>query len=90
MDQKSNIKNYSFISVCDGRPGQKEKIFKELSRVIGQQPLRVDELSMNNLIHATDETIKEKSSNVFTPNDFAIFEKEVNKFLDKIETVGFC
>ena len=86
MDQKSNIKNYSFISVCGGRPGQKEKIFKELSRVIGKQPLRVDELSINDLIHAKDETIKVKSSYKITPNDFVMFEKEVGKFLDKIET----
>ena len=81
MDQKSNIKSYSFISVCGSRPGQKEKIFNELSRVIGKQPLRVDELSMNDLIHAKDETFKEESSTVITPNDFVFFEKEVDKFL---------
>ena len=88
MDQKSSIRSYSFISVCGGRPGQKEKIFNELSRVIGKQPLRVDELSINDLIHAKDETIKVTSSYKITPNDFVLFETEVSKFLDKIGASG--
>jgi len=42
--EKSNIKNYHFISICVG--GQKEKLIESLKSVLSKEPESVEEISL--------------------------------------------
>lgn len=55
----SNIRKYSFISVCGGAEGQKEKIIDELTAVVKQGPVTVTELWISKLLEARNEAVIE-------------------------------
>ncbi len=48
--EKTNIGSYSFISLCNGEAGQKDKLISELGSLIGFEPQGVTELCINSLL----------------------------------------
>jgi flavodoxin len=87
VDQKSNIQNYSFITICGGgNPGQKEKISNELSATIGKRPMKVAEMWINNLLPKEKKaTIKYTSGYRIQTDEFTAFENDIVEFLSDIE-----
>ena len=76
--EKANIKRYSFITLCSGTPGQKDKIEKELTSVLNIMPENVIELWINNLLPADKkDTIKYTSGYRIQPDELWKFEKEL-------------
>lgn len=76
--EKSNIKRYSFITLCGGAPGQKKKIENELASVLNIMPENVIELWINNLLPANKkDTIKYTSGYRIQPDELWKFEKEL-------------
>jgi flavodoxin len=80
--EKSNVKSYSFITVCGGRPGQKEKITKELVATIGKAPLSVVELWTNNLKNEPENGLKRGRIDRL---QLEVFGKDIVGFLSGIE-----
>ena len=75
-NEKSNIKRYSFVTVCGGAPGQKEKIEKELASVVNIMPENVIELWINNLLPPDKkDTIRYTSGYRIEMKEFFKFEK---------------
>jgi len=83
--EKSNIKRYSFVTVCGGTPGQKEKIKKELASVLNIMPENVIELWINNLLPADKkDTIKYTSGYRIESEEFLKFEKELQPVINVV------
>lgn len=79
-NEKANIKQYSFITLCGGRPGQKEKIQNELLTMLQKAPVKVVELWINDLLAPeVRDTIKHTSG-------FRIKEGELEKFDSQLST----
>lgn len=50
MEERENIECYSFISICGGHPGQRQRIEEELGSLMGRKPEIVGELWINDLL----------------------------------------
>lgn len=88
-EQKANITRYSFLTICGGKPGQKEKIHKELSATVGKPPVNTVELWINSLLTTEKkETIKSTTGYRIEPDDFEVFAKDLEAFLHEAEPVG--
>jgi hypothetical protein len=81
-EEKNNIKHYSFISVCGGLTGQKEKIEDELTSIVGSRPRRVCELWVSEIV---SEKVTKNAKNV---SAYRIRSSELEKFKTKIDE--FC
>lgn len=80
--ERLNIKQYSFITLCGGRVGQKEKIQKELISIVQRPPLKLLELWINDLLPAGQrDTIKHTSGFRIEPDGFGKFERKLKEFI---------
>jgi flavodoxin len=79
MNEKRNIKSYSFITLCGGgNPNQKSKIQSELVSILEKEPSNVLELWINDLLTA------EKKNSVKYTSGFRIEPAGVGQFEDKL------
>jgi flavodoxin len=86
INEKRNVTSYSFITLCGGRAGQKEKIQKELSSILSIPPADVVELWINNLLPADKkDTVKHTSGYRIESTDFSAFDREIDDFLKRTE-----
>src|SRR5688572_17048701 len=81
-EEKSNIRRYSFISLCGGGTGQQEKIEQELLTILSHEPEKVTELWISDLISA------DKKKNVTTVSGYRIQQGDWVKYKGKID--DFC
>lgn len=78
--QKNSIKRYSFITVCSGTANQKRKVEDELIRLLGNPPVIVTELWINDLLPADQKNkIKYVTPYRLQPKDFAVFSPLIEK-----------
>jgi flavodoxin len=80
--EKANVKSYSFVTLCGGIAGQKEKIERELINVMGTKPQALLELWVNNLL-AADQKNKVKNTTTFRidTDTLKAFDPELQDFL---------
>ena len=76
QNEKDNIRQYSFITVCSGAAGQREKISQALQSTLGIKPSLVEELWVNDLLppekrnkirYTTPYRLKEADWKLFNP-----------------------
>jgi len=72
-EEKSNIKNYHFISICVG--GQKEKLTESLTNILSNEPQSVEEISLKIL----DKDDKVNIHNHLSDKDFEILKPNIDK-----------
>ncbi len=85
MQERFYIQNYSFITICGGQPGQKQKLTTNLINLVQQEPGVVRELWINNLLPDDKRnTIKYTSEYRIQPEDLAKFDTEIDEFLTDI------
>lgn len=82
--EKGNIRRYSFITFCGGVDGQKEKIVKQLTALVGNPPAFVTELWLKNLPMTKEkrETIKWNEGYKMDDMDFRFYEPRIETFLN--------
>jgi len=80
VSQKDFIKNYSFITVCGGAKGQKEKLESELISLLDCKPRKVIELWVSKLLKGNDK--RQVTNYRMTANELDFFEKEVDAFVN--------
>ena len=84
FNEKSNILEYSFITLCGGSQSQKEKIKRELSGIVHREPQRVVELRINDLLYPDQKgKIKFTSGYRIAKEDLRVFESEIRDFLEQ-------
>lgn len=82
MREQQHINHYSFISVCGGREGQREKIVEELMNLTHQDPEKVTELWITDLIPSEKrEDIEFITRFKFSEDAIASFESKIEDFL---------
>lgn len=86
--EKSKIKHYSFVTLCGGSPGQKEKIKDELVTIVGKEPDKLVELWVNDLLPAEQKnTVKYTSGFRIGKNGFDKFESQLKDFTAEKDVV---
>jgi hypothetical protein len=89
MKEKPNIKQYSFITLCGGNAGQKEKIHNELVSALQKPPVRLLELWINDLLPAgKKDTIKYTSGFRIEADGFGQFESQLRNFIKEENLVN--
>ncbi len=87
-EHKYFIKDYSFITVCGGYPGQKDKLTRGLTQLVEHEPKAVQELWVNDLLpDDMKNTIKFTSGYRLQEQDLWVFESQITTFLKSITTV---
>jgi len=82
VHEKANITRYSFVSLCGGRPGQKDKIEQELKSILNIAPDNVIELWINDLLPSDKkDTIKFTSGYRIAPDEFKHFEEDLGPII---------
>jgi len=81
INEKSNIQNYSFLSICLG--GQKDKIKNELTSILSTKPLYVEEISFKRLIEAN----KIKLTDKLNDSNFKELQKDIDNAIENIVKV---
>ncbi len=80
--EKNNLKEYSFITVCSGRPGQAEKLTRQLARLAGKKPITVAQLMINDLLPPEKKNkIKYTTPYRIKKTDLEAFETGIENFL---------
>lgn len=81
LQERKNIKRYSFITVCSGAEGQQDKIEKELASLVGRQAEIVTELWINDLLPPEERnTIQYTTGYRISQNDLQKFSDKLNYF----------
>jgi len=78
-EEKTNIKNYHFISICAG--GQKEKIFESLKSILTKEPKSVEEISLKLL----DKDDKVKIHDHLSDEDFDALKQNIDKAIQNYQ-----
>lgn len=82
INQEPNIKQYSFITLCGGSAGQKEKIQNELVATLQRPPVKLLELWVNDLLPVEKkDTIKHTSGFRIEADGFGKFESQLRDFI---------
>lgn len=79
-NHKKEIRRYSFITVCGGVEGQKEKISKQLIKLLNRSPEKVIELWVADLL-VSEGKRKNTTGYQIDKNDLVVFEEKINDFL---------
>jgi len=83
--ERFNISNYSFITLCGGQPGQKEKLVTGLTRLLGHEPGIVQELHVNDLIPDDKRsTVKYTTGYHVQPSDMEKFNAAIDDFINSV------
>jgi flavodoxin len=89
LNEKANIKKYSFVTVCGGgNASQKAKVEKQLIELTGKVPEKVVELWVSNLLPIQKQgTVKSVTGYRIQPADFAQFDQQIQEILEDNELV---
>jgi flavodoxin len=81
--EKQNIKRYSFISFCGGGEGQKDKIVKQLTNILGKSPAHEAELWLKELPMPKEkrDDLKWNSGYIMEDDDFKFFDSRIDSFI---------
>lgn len=84
VQERTNIKEYSFITLCGGGRDQKAKIEQELESLLHKKPQEVVELWATELLPVDQKgSIKYTTGFRMDANGFGKFEKKIDEFIKK-------
>jgi flavodoxin len=80
--EKGMVESYSFITLCGGAAGQKEKIEIELEKIMGKKPQALVELWINSLLPADQKnTIKHTTAFRIESDRLKAFDPQLEDFI---------
>ena len=82
-DEKHNIPEYSFITLCGGVAGQKQKIAEYLKSTLLREPVALEELWVSDLLVAGQKDLDTPHYSV-KKEDLYIFKPEIDAFLKAV------
>ncbi|WP_422122054.1 flavodoxin family protein [Planococcus sp. X10-3] len=81
--EKEKLTDYSFITICSGAEGQRDKIMAQLSALTSQKPTVVAELWINNLLPEEQKNkIKYTNNFQFEKQHMQQFDGEIKFFME--------
>lgn len=85
LAEKNHIQQYSFLTVCSGAAGQKEKLVEQLTALAGKAPVHVAELWINDFLPEDKKnTIKYATGYRLERKDLKAFDDRIENFLGTI------
>jgi flavodoxin len=90
LNEKANIKQYSFVTLCGGRSDtQKSKIQNQLKEMTGKAPEKVTELWVSNLLpNGKKDSVKNVSGYRIDPTELKQFDSEIHRVLEQNDLVA--
>jgi len=86
--EKGKIKSYSFATLCLGTPRVEEKAAKQISTLIGKDPVAITALKYNDVLPENEKnTIKASNNYMISDTDYEAFTVQVGRFLSRIGEV---
>lgn len=86
--EKGKIKSYSFATLCLGTPRVEEKAKKQISTLIGKDPVAIIALKYNDVLPEKEKnTIKASNNYMINDVDYEAFKEQVDCFLSEIRGV---
>jgi hypothetical protein len=87
---KSRLTTVSFATICGGQPGQREKIYRQLTRLTGKDPASLLELQLKHLLAAQNPPSAPHAGNYrMQPADWAFFDEPITRFAADLDpTIG--
>lgn len=82
-NEKQNILRYSFITLCGGIAGQKQKIAEYLSTTLLRKPVAVEELWVSDLLVAGQKD-KDTTHYSVRTEDLYVFKPEIDAFVKAV------
>ena len=82
-NEKRNIRRYSFITLCGGVAGQKQKIAEYLTSTLQQKPVTVEELWVSDLLVAGQKD-KDATHYSVRMEDLYVFKPEIDAFVKAV------
>lgn len=88
-NEKRNLEEYFFISLCNGLVGQKDKIIAELDSMVQRKPNEVTELWINKLLPEDKRNnIKHTFSFRVSKHDLELFNNDIESFVKLVNDCG--
>jgi hypothetical protein len=85
LQEHSNLDSYSFITVCGGRPGQKQLIAAELAHYARQEPEKIGEIWISKLVpEDKQKDLKYMMAYKFGPDDMQKVSSIIDEFVDSL------
>jgi flavodoxin len=85
LAERNQIQQYSFLTVCSGVSGQKEKLVAQLTALAGKAPVHVAELWINDFLpEGKKNTIKYATAYRIDRKDLKELDDRIEKFLATI------
>ena len=82
LAERNHIRQYSFLTVCSGTAGQKEKLVEQLTALAGKAPVHVAELWINDFLpEGKKNTIKYATGYRLDRKDLKAFNDRIDLFL---------
>lgn len=83
--EKEHINSYAFITVCGGRPGQKQKIIDQLYKLTSKNPIAVEEIQVNELLPPEQKgQVKFVTPYRIKDEDLGVFKKPIQGFVNTV------
>lgn len=79
--ERNHIQHYSFITLCTGVEGQRDKIVATLTQLVGREPVRATELWIKDLLPEEEHSFIETTDYRIRKRDLARFSDEIESFL---------
>jgi menaquinone-dependent protoporphyrinogen IX oxidase len=84
--EKEQFANYSFATICTGRPGQQEKLIKQLQNYTGKKPHKVVQFLINDLLPEEKKgKVKYTSTYRISEKDFNVFQGKFDNFINNLK-----
>lgn len=84
-EEKGKVKSYSFATLCLGTPKVEEKAKKQISTLIGKDPVAITVLKYNDVLPEKEKnTIKASNNYLINDVDYEEFKGQVERFLSRI------
>lgn len=81
-----HLKTLSFATVCAGQPGQREKVYRQLTRLTGKDPESVMELQLKHLLTTQNPPSPGTAGNYqIQPADWAFFDEQISRFVAEVD-----
>ncbi len=81
----SVIEACSFISLCGGRDGQRQKMVDQLTELLHDEPIAVEELALRDLFKdGRHDDVRNVSTYRVTENDLKFFGDAIDNFLRRV------
>jgi menaquinone-dependent protoporphyrinogen IX oxidase len=82
---KQLLRSVSFATICGGQPGQREKIRRQLARLLSKEPVTLMELTISELFGSANPKKSEQPEGYhLQQSDWTFFDRPISQFVTNV------